>query len=74
MARVDRRLLLLAMNLPFPPHAGADLRNWQNVNGLLAAGSVAVFGLRAQPPGVAPRNAFALWRSSQDPACARGQG
>jgi glycosyltransferase involved in cell wall biosynthesis len=67
---VDRvRILLIAQNLPYPTFSGMDLRNWQNVNGLLSVGEVGVFGLcsndthRSRPPDAC----LAFWRSTQDP-------
>jgi hypothetical protein len=44
------RILVLAQNLPYPTFAGLDLRNWQNVNGLMKVGQVGVFGLCSQDP------------------------
>jgi glycosyltransferase involved in cell wall biosynthesis len=63
------RILLIAQNLPYPTFSGMDLRNWQNVNGLLSVGEVGVFGLcsndthRIRPPDAR----LAFWRSTQDP-------
>jgi glycosyltransferase involved in cell wall biosynthesis len=54
-------------SLPLPPRGGADLRNWENVKGLLSLGPVAVFGLagaREEPPAEA---GIEVWRVSRDP-------
>src|SRR2546430_1040620 len=66
------RILVLAQNLPYPTFAGLDLRNWQNVNGLMKVGQVGVFGLCSQDPrlnGSVPAG-LAFYRSSTDPALA----
>ncbi len=58
-------------SLPLPPRGGADLRNWENVKGLLSLGPVAVFGLAGgseEPPAQA---GIEVWRTSRDPALGR---
>lgn len=61
-------------SLPLPPRGGADLRNWENVKGLLSLGPVAVFGLaggREEPPADA---GIDVWRLSRDPTLGRRIG
>ena len=62
------RTLLIAENLPYPTFKGGDLRNWQNVNGLMKVGEVGVFGLCSNDarPTEITRPRLALWRSSTD--------
>jgi glycosyltransferase involved in cell wall biosynthesis len=56
-------------NLPYPGFSGRDLRNWQNINGLMDVGQVGVFGLcsdgtfRAKPPD----GRLVFWQPSSDP-------
>jgi len=46
-----------------------DLRNWQNVNGLMSVSEVGVFGLHSNDPrnDEAPPLKLAFWRGSSDP-------
>lgn len=63
------RSLFLTLYAPYPPTGGAPLRNWQNINALMALGPVAVFSIskyrgesiedRETPPGLA------LWEHHQ---------
>ena len=66
------RTLLIAENLPYPTFKGGDLRNWQNVNGLMKVSEVGVFGLCSNDarPTENPRPGLAFWRSSTDPGLA----
>jgi glycosyltransferase involved in cell wall biosynthesis len=66
------RILLIVENLPYPSFKGGDLRNWQNVNGLMKFGQVGVFGLCSNDArfGKAPREGIVLWLSSKDPMLA----
>jgi glycosyltransferase involved in cell wall biosynthesis len=63
------RILVIMQNLPYPAFSGRDLRNWQNINGLMDLGQVGVFGLcsdgafRAKPPD----GRLAFWQPSSDP-------
>src|SRR5438046_3093229 len=64
------RTLVIAENLPYPTFKGGDLRNWQNINGLMSMSLVGVFGLCSNDPrrGAVPRASMMFWRSSTDPA------
>lgn len=63
------RTLVIAENLPYPTFKGGDLRNWQNVNGLMKVSEVGVFGLCSNDARrtASPRPGLAFWRSSTDP-------
>ncbi len=65
-----RRTLVVTPNLPYPTFFGVDLRNWQNINGLMNAGLVGVFGLCSNDPrdSKSPHASLAFWRSSTDSA------
>lgn len=54
------RTLVVAVNLPYPSFGGMDLRNWQNVNGLAAAGEVGIFGLCSNDPRAVARPPVSL--------------
>jgi len=59
--------VVLSHRLPFPPQGGADLRNWQNVRALAAAGRVGVLGLdRAVPPPAC--EGVVEWQATSDQA------
>ena len=62
------RTLVIVTSLPYPPLAGEELRNWQNVYGLSSIGQVGVFGLCSNDPRSEkpPRDGLILWRSSSD--------
>jgi glycosyltransferase involved in cell wall biosynthesis len=64
------RTLIITPNLPYPTFFGVDLRNWQNINGLMSCGQVGVFGLCSNDPrrGEVPHADLAFWRCSTDPA------
>ena len=64
------RTLLIAIDLPYPPVAGKDLRNWQNVYGLSTVSQVGVFGLRMDDPNrnINPPRQLVFWKSTSDPA------
>ncbi|MGH7929957.1 MAG: hypothetical protein ACREQV_19430, partial [Candidatus Binatia bacterium] len=67
---MDRpRILVIAQNLPYPSFSGMDLRNWQNVNGLLRVGEVGVFGLCSNDIHrvKSPDARLAFWRCTADP-------
>ncbi len=57
------RALLVASTLPHPAVGGGDLRNWQNVQALMAAGRVAVVGIDEGKAGPAPHPAIETWRA-----------
>ena len=64
------RIFLITQNLPYPTFAGMDLRNLQNLNGLLSFGEVGVFGLQSNDPRrkETPPVSLAFWRASSDTA------
>jgi glycosyltransferase involved in cell wall biosynthesis len=64
------RIFLIAENLPYPTFAGMDLRNLQNINGLVRFGEVGVFGLNSNDPRSkqTPPVNLAFWRASTDSA------
>src|SRR5262245_1632443 len=64
------RTLVVGPNLPYPTLFGVDLRNWQNLNGLLNVSQVGVFGLCSNDPRRkrVPHPALACWHTSTDPA------
>ena len=64
MERAD--FVSLTHRLPYPPHGGGDMRNWQNIRALAAVGPVAVFGLGRQTPPVTETNVVA-WTTSTEP-------
>ena len=62
------RILVLSEGLPYPTYKGADLRIWQNINGLMSVGEVGVFGLCSNDPHrFTPPPGPSFWRSSSDP-------
>jgi glycosyltransferase involved in cell wall biosynthesis len=69
MDALKPRILLIAQNLPYPTFSGMDLRNWQNVNGLLRVGEVGVFGLCSNDTHrvKSPDARLAFWRCTADP-------
>ncbi|MGL4500566.1 MAG: glycosyltransferase, partial [Planktothrix sp.] len=51
MLNTSVRTLFITLDLPYPPRAGAPLRNWQNINLMKEYGDVAVFSIfKGQPP------------------------
>jgi polysaccharide biosynthesis protein PslH len=62
------RTFLITETLPYPALAGMDLRNLQNINGLLRFSAVGVFGLNSNDPRSRkmPPASVALWRASTD--------
>jgi glycosyltransferase involved in cell wall biosynthesis len=52
------RTLFIAKEIPYPPRGGVSLRNWQNMNAMMAYGPVALFTTanwtpkRQTPPGI----------------------
>ncbi len=69
-----KRTLVVVPSLPLPPRGGADLRNWENVKGLLSLGRVAVFGLAGGSEEPPAEPGIEVWRSSRDPALGRRIG
>jgi len=63
------RILVIVQNLPYPSFSGMDLRNWQNVNGLVSVGEVGVFGLCSNDIHRinSPDTRLAFWRCTADP-------
>lgn len=59
--------LLVATNLPHPPHGGVDLRNWQNADALASLGPTAVVGLRG-PESLSPHPSIVSWSTLAGPA------
>lgn len=50
MLNTSVRTLFITLDLPYPPRAGAPLRNWQNMNLMQQYGDVAVFSIfKGQP-------------------------
>lgn len=64
------RTFLIAETLPYPTLSGMDLRNLQNINGLLRCGEIGVFGLNSNDPRSKnpPPASLAFWGASTDPA------
>jgi glycosyltransferase involved in cell wall biosynthesis len=64
------RTLVFAPNLPYPTFFGVDLRNWQNLNGLMNISQVGIFGLCSNDPrrNQVPRPDLVCWHTSTDPA------
>ncbi|MGA8893844.1 MAG: glycosyltransferase family 4 protein [Planktothrix agardhii] len=51
MLNTSARTLFITLDLPYPPRAGAPLRNWQNINLMKQYGDVAVLSIfKGQPP------------------------
>ena len=68
------RSLVIAPAQPYPPLGGGNLRDWQNVQGLLRCGDVAMFGLteKGTPPDAQAFPGIAHWTTSRrDP---KGKG
>ncbi len=61
-------------SLPLPPRGGADLRNWENIKGLLSLGRVAVFGLAGGSEDPPAEAGIEVWRTSRDPGLGRRIG
>jgi glycosyltransferase involved in cell wall biosynthesis len=62
---VAARAVALVHRLPWPPHSGVDLRNWQNVRALADEGGVAVLGLGRETAAPA-HPGIEAWRASAD--------
>lgn len=55
------RVLLITIERPYPPVAGAELRDWQNIAAAMGAGPVAVAFLSAPEDGAPPPRGLAAW-------------
>ena len=59
------KTLFLTQWIPYPPVGGAPLRNWQNINILIALGPVAVFSISNSSQSVSEENFpdVSLWQN-----------